>query len=178
MDAAIEVLAERGMADFTLSEIASKVGLSRATLIQRFGDRGAILHRIAEHEVEATRQYLDSIPVQTGSRGLWQFLDEIVRSMGPGDGFSVRIAIAAMEARDPELRDFAGQRYALVQQAMMARIADHPDREEIARTIHSLIAGATMQWVASQHDDLSAYVLDLVGKAMRRLFPDLSDTGA
>lgn len=96
LDAAVAVLAERGMGAFTLSEIAAKVGLSRATLIQRFGDRDAILRRMAEHEVAATRAYLDSLPVETGPPGLWRFLEEIVGSMGPGDGFAVRVAIAAM----------------------------------------------------------------------------------
>ncbi|WP_309645269.1 helix-turn-helix domain-containing protein [Phenylobacterium sp.] len=173
MDAAIAVLAERGMAEFTLSDIAKKVGLSRATVIQRFGDRSAILRRIAEHEVVATRQYLESLAVETGSRGLWRFLDEIIGSMGPGDGFSVRAAIAAMEAREHDLRALANVRYELVQQAIMARIPDRPDRQEIAQTVHALIAGATMQWVASTHPDLAAYVLEVVSRACRRLFPDL-----
>ena len=173
LDAAISVLAERGMGAFTLSEIAAKAGLARATLIQRFGDRDAILRLMAEHEVAATRHYLDSLPVEVGPRGLWRFIDEIVRSMGPGDGFAVRVAIAAMEAREPELRALAGQRYALVQDAMAARIPEHPDRQEIARTLHAVIAGATMQWVASEHPDLTAYVLDQIARALRRIFPEL-----
>lgn len=173
MNAAIEVLAQRGMAEFTLSEIARRVGLSRATLIQRFGDRDAILRRMAEHEVAATRQYLESLPIETGPRGLCRFLDEIIRSMGPGEGFSVRVAIAALEARDPDLRAMANVRYGLVQEAMMARLPDNPDREEIARTLHAVIAGATMQWVASEHPDLAAYVLEAVGRAACRLFPEL-----
>ena len=173
LDAAVAVLAERGIGAFTLSEIAAKVGLARATLIQRFGDRDAILRLMAEHEVEATRAYLDGLPVETGPRGLWAFIEEIVGSMGPGDGFAVRVAIAAMEARDPDLRRLAGRRYALVQDAMATRIPDHPDRQEIARTLHAVIAGATMQWVVSDHPDLAADVLDQVGRAIRRLFPEL-----
>jgi AcrR family transcriptional regulator len=173
LDAAIAVLADRGMSAFTLSEIAAKVGLARATLIQRFGDRDAILRLMAKHEVLATRRYLDSLPIEIGPQGLWQFIDEIVRSMGPGDGFAVRVAIAAMEAREPELRVLAGQRYTLVQDAMAARIPDHPDRQEIARILHAVIAGATMQWVASDHSDLATYVLDQVGRALHRILPEL-----
>jgi AcrR family transcriptional regulator len=173
LDAAVAVLAERGMGAFTLSEIAGRVGLARATLIQRFGDRDALLRLMAEYEVAATRAYLDGLPVETGLRGLWSFIEEVVGSMGPGDGFAVRVAIAAMEARDPYLRMLAGRRYALVQDALAARIPDHPDRQEIARTLHAVIAGATMQWVASDHPDLAADVLDQVGRAVRRIFPEL-----
>lgn len=146
--AAIEVLAARGTS-FTLSELADRVGLSRATLIQRFGDREAILLRMARHEVDATRAWLAGLPVDTGKDALWRFLQLIVESMGPGDGFSVRVAVAALEAETPQLRVLAGKRYELVQQAIAMRLPDGPDRIETARHLHAIIAGASMQWVAS-----------------------------
>lgn len=173
MDAAVAVLASQGMADFTLTDVAQRVGLSRAALIQRFGDRDAILRRMAQHEVEATRAYLDSLPLETGPQGLWRFLQEIVGSMGSGEGFQVRVAIAALEARDPDLRRLADERYGLVRDALAARLPDHPERHAIARHLHAVIAGATMQWVASEHPDLSAYVLEQVGWTLRRLLPEL-----
>jgi hypothetical protein len=93
--------------------------------------------------------------------------------MGPGDGFAARLAIAPMGARDPEPRALAGQRYALVRDATAVGIPDHPGRHEIAGTPHAVIAGATMQWVASDHPGLAADVLDQLGRALRRLFPEL-----
>lgn len=174
LDAALAVLGEKGAAEFTLSEIAGKVGLSRATLIQRFGDRDAILRRMAEHEVQATRAYLDSLPVEEGAVGLWRFLDEIIGSMGEGHGFAVRVTIAALEARDPDLRALAGRRYGLVQEAIAARLPQRSDRKEIARMLHAVIAGSTMQWVASEHAHLAKYVRRAVRQAVEQLFPDLS----
>lgn len=171
MGAALAVLAECGVARFTLADIARKVGLSRATLIQRFGDRSAILLRLAQHEVDATRAYLDSLPMERGAEGLWGFIETIVGSMGTGDGFSVRVALAALEAREPELRALAEERYALVQGAMAARLPDHPDRQAIALHLHAVIAGSTMQWVASDDGDLARYVRDRTAWAFDRLFP-------
>lgn len=55
--AALEVLAEIGNS-FTLSDIAKRVGPARATLIQRFGNKEAILLRIATFEAEATQTWL------------------------------------------------------------------------------------------------------------------------
>ncbi|NKB15858.1 MAG: TetR/AcrR family transcriptional regulator [Sphingomonadales bacterium] len=85
MDHALGILAEKGMG-FTLTDLAGRVGLSRATLIQRFGDREAILRRMAEHEVEATRAWLAGLPVNQGKDGLAAFLELIVGSMGGWGG--------------------------------------------------------------------------------------------
>jgi AcrR family transcriptional regulator len=169
LNAALEVLAEKG-AGFTLSDVASRVALSRATLIQRFGDRDAILHRMARHEVDTTRAWLAELPVNRGKDNLWQFLVEIVESMGSGEGFSARVAIAALEARDPILRACANERYQLVQAAIAARFAGHQDAEEIAAHLHAIIAGATMQWVASDgRVPLPAFVLERLETAFKWL---------
>lgn len=159
LGAALEVLASNGMS-FTLSDLARHVGLSRATLIQRFGDRDGILRRMAEHEVEATRVWIDGIPVEPGDGALWRFLELIVDSMGTGEGFSARIQIAAFEARDPVLRSLAHQRYSLVQAAIAKRLPEGLEQEAVAEHIHTVIAGATMQWLATDGSvGLSDFVL-------------------
>ncbi|WP_284154777.1 TetR/AcrR family transcriptional regulator [Algicella marina] len=159
LGAALDVMASRGMI-FTLSDIARHVGLSRATLIQRFGDRDSILRRIAEQEVEATRLWLEGLPIIEGDDALWQFLEMIVSSMGQGDGFSARVQIAAFESRDAKLRSLAAQRYALVQKAIAARIPNNAERFETSQHLHAIIAGATMQWVVTDGSEgLSDFVL-------------------
>ena len=169
LEAAVAVLAREGMG-FTLTDVARSVGLSRATLIQRFGDRDSLLRRMASHEVEATRAWLDSLPFETGPDALDRFLSTIVLGMGSGGGFSARVAIAALEARDPALRRHAAQRYALVIDAIAARLPPGEDREAMACHLHAVIAGATMQWVASpQTEDLGAFVLARVRQATRWL---------
>ncbi|MCC5779779.1 TetR/AcrR family transcriptional regulator [Nitratireductor sp. B36] len=159
LGAALDVLVSRGMV-FTLSDIARHVGLSRATLIQRFGDRDSILRKIAEQELEATRSWLDGLSVVEGPDALWQFLETIVCSMGKGDGFFARVQIAAFESRDPSLRSLAHQRYALVQEAIAARLPNSAEPLEIAKHLHAIIAGATMQWVVTDGaQGLSEFVL-------------------
>lgn len=167
LSAALEVLAAKG-AGFTLAELARHVGLSRATLIQRFGDRDAILLKLAQHEVAATRAWLDSIPIDTDSDGLWRFLQTIVSSMGSGDGFSVRVALASLEASDPALRALAGKRYKLVQDAIAARLPSGPEQMKTAVHLHATIAGATMQWVATDGAiPLSDFVLSRIRWALK-----------
>lgn len=169
--AALEVLAENGDS-FTLSDLANRVGLSRATLIQRFGNREAILLRIATYEADATQTWLDSLPLDGAGNGLWPFLEQIVTSMGHGEGFSARVTLAALEARDPALRALAHRRYTLVQGAIAARLPAGPERERTAAHLHAIIAGATMQWVATDGDvGLSDYVLERLRWALTHLKP-------
>lgn len=170
LTASLELLGAEGLS-FTLSDLARRVGLSRATLIQRFGDREAILRRMAEFEAEATRAWIDTFPVERGRTGLWTFLEEIVNSMGAGGGFSARVQIAALEARDPVMRRHAQERYRIVQDAIEARLSDGPNRRETAEHLHAVIAGATMQWVVG---DGSPGLSDFVLQKLRFTF-DLLD---
>lgn len=159
---ALEVLAEKGQ-NFTLTDLANRIGLSRATLIQRFGDRDAILMRITAYDVGLTRQWLESIETVPGPDGLWHFLETIVGSMGDGDGFSARVTLAALEAHNPALRQYGQQRYGLVQAAIAARLPAGPNRDAAAEHIHAIIAGSSMQWVVSDRGT------GLAGHVMRQL---------
>lgn len=172
LDAANRVLFAHGGTDFTLADVAREVGLSRAALIQRFANRDQILRLMAAREVEATRAYLGSLPLERGLPGLWAFLREIVSSMGDGNGFSARVQLAWMETRDADMKRMAAQRYDLVQEAIAARLPHGtPEPEKLARSLHAVIAGATMQWVVLDHDDLSAYALEQLADVLRGIFP-------
>ena len=174
LSAALDVMATSGMV-FTLSDISRRVGLSRATLIQRFGDRDSILRKMAEHEVEATRLWLEGLPVAEGVDALWHFLEQIVSSMGEGDGFSARVQIAAFESRDPVLSSLADERYALVQNAIAARLPEGTGQLETAKHLHAVIAGATMQWVVTDGSEgLSSFVLARLRWAVKSLDKNLT----
>lgn len=174
LDAANRILFERGAADFTLSEIAAHVGLSRAALIQRFKNRDTILRLMAKREVEATRAYLNGLPSASGGQGTWQFLVEIVEGMGDGSDFPVRVHLAWLESRDAELRSLAHCRYQLVQSAIAQRlpVPEPTEAEGVAAMLHAVIAGATMQWIVTRDGPLPDYVLARLRRAMALLFPD------
>lgn len=176
LSAAVNLLGTKGFG-FTLSDLARSVGLSRATLIQRFGDREAILQRMAEFEVETTRTWIKGFPIEQGRDGLWRFLEEIVRGMGEGEGFTARVQIAALEARDPVMKSHANERYRIVQNAIEARLLDGPNRRETAEHLHAVIAGATMQWVVSDGSrGLSDFVLHRLGLAFELIEKRLTTT--
>ncbi len=151
ISAALLLLEQKGSA-FTLSDIARSVNLSRATLIQRFGNREGVLLHMAREHVAATEEWLRTLSADPQFDDLTTFLHHIVDAMGSGADISTHVAIAAIEAREPALKELAGKRYALVQQAIADRL-EGDDRLTRARAIHAVIAGVSMQWVAGQFDE-------------------------
>ena len=66
LEAATAVLKRCGPINFTLSEVANEVGLSRAALIQRFTNRDTLLVRMMERSVGQVRVHLDAMPAGAG----------------------------------------------------------------------------------------------------------------
>ena len=161
LDLAYAALLEQGAGGFTLASVSERVGLSKATLVQRFGSKESLIRHIAARQVDLTRAYLESLPVLAGRDGLHSFLRTIVTSMGTGTDFSGHLDLALLEAGDPSLRAFADQRYRLVQAAIARRLPPTVrDRTAIAAHLHAVIAGASMQWVVAGQPDLSRFVMD------------------
>src|SRR3990172_12780555 len=67
LDAAAALVAERGLASVTMSEIAEKTGIGRATLYKYFPDVEAILVAWHERQISGHLEYLAEIRDQTGT---------------------------------------------------------------------------------------------------------------
>lgn len=172
LEAASDVLLRTGPIQFTLSEVAQALGMSRAALIQRFQNKSALLHRLAERDLALTREYLDGFPPGRSVEDLWGFLADIVLGMGDGAGFQVRLLIAWSEATDPVLKGLASDRYRRVQAAIAARVPPGtPNPQALAEHLHAVIAGATMQWLVADEAPLGRFVLDRLSVAMALAFP-------
>lgn len=168
--AAQEMLLTLGPQGFSLSAVAGAVGMSRPALIQRFGNREALLLAMARREVDLTRDWLSAQPVRQGRAPAWDFLCLLVTGMGAGTEFPARVAMAALEATDPALRAAAADRYRLVQQAIAARLPAG-EAPGLAGTLHAMIAGATMQWVVLQDGPLDRFVLLRLRDHLSALWP-------
>ncbi|GHL11314.1 macrolide 2'-phosphotransferase [Escherichia coli] len=172
LEAATVVLKRCGPIEFTLSGVAKEVGLSRAALIQRFTNRDTLLVRMMERGVEQVRHYLNAIPIGAGPQGLWEFLQVLVRSMNTRNDFSVNYLISgtssgagATHACDPaEPRGGGGIR---------KRLPRAPAAAELL--LHSVIAGATMQWAVDPDGELADHVLAQIAAILCLMFPEHDD---
>ena len=170
LDAANAVLKRRGPLEFTLNDVGEEVGLSRAALIQRFTNKETLLHRMSERDVKRVREELAKLPATAGPQGVWQFLQVLVRGMGRGYDFSVNALITWYETQHPDLRRLAARRARYVRDAIRQRLPeDAPPNAAVL--LHSVLIGASMQWVVAPRRKLADEVLAQVAAALRLLFP-------
>lgn len=170
LEAATAILKRCGPINFTLSEVANEVGLSRAALIQRFTNRDTLLVRMMERSVGQVRVHLDAMPAGAGPEGLWGFLQVLVRSMNTRYDFSVNFLISWYELQVPELRKLSIERSRAVVDGIRKRLPPGtPAGAELL--LHSIIAGATTQWATDPHGELADHVLAQIAAALRLMFP-------
>ena len=84
LDAALQVILEKGPASFTLADVAIAVGLSRAALIQRFTDKATLHRKVMERMTQAVRDYFAGLSPETGLSPLWSMLKDLIAGMGGG----------------------------------------------------------------------------------------------
>jgi AcrR family transcriptional regulator len=113
--------------DFTLTDVAGEVGLSRAALIQRFDNKAGLAARLAAHQLTGLQQLVADHPVPNkGPRQVLPFLDKTLET------FDVSVLLSD------------AQTVALLRQAIVDRL-DEPSRQraaEVADLLMTLLAGA------------------------------------
>lgn len=168
-----QVLVEKGPSNFTLTDVAKAVGISRAALIQRFRDRGTLHLKVMERSTEEVRDYFAVAPKQTGLGPLWAMLKNLIDGMGAGEGFAGYLLLEWSDVTDPALNALAAERNRLVRREIAIRLPETPhDREMAASLIQSVIQGASMQWLIEKHGALNAFVTAQTRRILEVLYPD------
>ena len=171
--AAQKVLLVKGPSNFTLSDVAREVGISRAALIQRFTDKATLHLKVMERSTQEVRDYLAEVPQETGLDPLWALLKDLIDGMGAGEGFAGYLLLEWSDVVDERLNALARERNALVRAAIRDRLPDVPrDPDNAASLIQSAIQGATMQWLIDKQGALNIFVIDHTRRMLEILYPD------
>lgn len=129
LDATRRVLLRQG-AGFTLSDVATEVGLSRAALIQRFTNKAGLERHLAAYHLGALQRLIGGLPVTNkGPQRTLDFLDKVLAE------FAISVLLADAETA------------ALLREAIVARL-DEPSRQragEVADLVMSVLAGAATE---------------------------------
>lgn len=171
--AAQKVLLTRGPSDFTLSDVAAEVGISRAALIQRFTDKRTLHLRVMERSTQEVRDYFEAVPEQGGLAPLWAMLTDLIGGMGAGEGFAGYLLLEWSDVVDDDLNALARERNRLVFNAVRDRLPDVPHDPDIAAgLVQSVIQGAAMQWLIAKQGRLDRFVTSRTRQALQVLYPD------
>lgn len=171
LDATHAAMLRLGPDRFTLADVARDLGLSRAALIQRFGDKHALHVLAMERATIEVRAYFAAAPRRIGIAPLWVMLQDLIAGMGEGQGFSGYLLLLWADAGDPALNRLARERNVLVRDAIAERLPDDAARTANAGLIQDVIQGATMRWLVERDGTLAAFVAAETRLVLSRLYP-------
>src|SRR6476469_11017143 len=159
LSAAAKVVSKTGPERFTLADVGQEVGLSAATLVQRFGSKRLLMLAMFEQMANLVngRFAAKAADGETPLEALYAAaLDRADPTHGP-ENVANGIAFLLMEINDPEFHAIA---ISSAQQAIDAykRLLDSAiqdghlsddgiDSQDLAETIHSMTLGSLMMWV-------------------------------
>jgi AcrR family transcriptional regulator len=173
LQAAQAVLLDKGPAEFTLSDVASAVGISRAALIQRFRDKAQLHLLVMERITQETRDYFALAPAETGLDALWTMLKDLIAGMGSGIGSEALLLLFWGDATDEALRLLAVERNELVRGAIEARLpAAAHDPKAASALIQAVMQGAYMQWMVARQGDLATFMMLRTHQILTTLYPE------
>jgi AcrR family transcriptional regulator len=162
LDAAVVVMAERGVEATTLAQLAEALGLSTYALTHHFGSKEGVLVAIALHVEQHLKteftglSEIRELSVATLVRGYW----EIYGKVGAAGSTRLWLELAMLASRDPDR--FPGFLDTMVdgwQRTICSFMPDHPNAEEIASLAFATILGLELLEVA-RPDSVTPATLD------------------
>ena len=173
LDAALKIMLRPQREAFTLSDVATEVGLSRAALIQRFQNRDGLQLRVAERGLQMLDEYLQEAPSHQGVDDVWTFLRTLVNSMGSDDRLPSLLMMLRDDMVDKELNTIAKARNRLIRNAISERLPDASEGQNdmLASLIQATMQGAALQAGVDSPSELKRHILDHIRLQLDLIFP-------
>jgi TetR/AcrR family macrolide resistance operon transcriptional repressor len=178
-EAARKVIGRRGADAFTLSEVASDVGLSRAAIILRFKSTHDLKITILGRMVNQFIRLLDDLPKVPGGDHLIAVAEFIGNHAGNQDASASFFSDYSRNLKDTELLALEKRRGDALHLAItnvMPETAVERSSAVIAFRAH--LAGSIMAWVASNETDPGIYLAERTREWLRLVGIPFTDKAA
>ncbi len=151
LDAAAALVAERGLASVTMSEIAQRTGIGRATLYKYFPDVDALLAAWHDRQITGHLAYLSEVRDRAGTAAeqleavlkAWAHIVRESRSHGDAQLAALLHRDEKVERAQQHLRDFV--RDLLVEGARTGELREDVAPDELAAfCLHALTAAGSL----------------------------------
>ena len=153
LDATAEVLGERGAERLTFAEVAKRVGLSAATLVQRYGNKQAMVHATllrAWDDLDAQTAEADAV-CAISPEGAIALVLSLSGSAPEIDNYGNGLMLLREDMRDPQLRDRGAAWGRALSKALGRRLTDDPMRQSsLGKLMASQWQGAQLWWAFSR----------------------------
>jgi AcrR family transcriptional regulator len=168
LQAAAATISRLGPSTFTLADVAKAVGLSPATLVQRFGSKRGLMLALASQGVEgvdacfAAVRHAHPKPLDA----LMAAATDMTRSVDTPEEMANHLAFLQIDLRDPEFyrlmldsstRTLAAYK-ALLDEAVAAGDLMKCDTKRLARAVSSLAGGSLIAWAVLREGTAEKFV--------------------
>lgn len=178
LEKALLVISELGPETFTLADIGKAVGLSPATLIQRFGSKHALLIQAAKHvpaklNTDIEKRKSKALPWDAE---LVKFLSEMPEGFGTRKNIANSLGLLKLDMIDPELHPIArklfeqlrGRVQELLEQGKAkGQLAPETDVQELVWELDALRHGLVIQWTLSGNGSLQQWLQKRLHKYLK-----------
>jgi AcrR family transcriptional regulator len=159
LDLALPVIGRAGPAGFTLADIAREVGVSPATLLQRFGDKQTLIERAFSRDNERFVVWLGSLPAGGGVDAVVRIYSEATKLFGDNPSLADHLLWLREDIRDPNLNRLALQRFKLFRAEIVKRLPQmRIAPTAAARLLDAQYHGAVIQWALEPRGRLADFV--------------------
>jgi AcrR family transcriptional regulator len=159
LDRALPIMAKAGPGGFTLADVAKAVGVSPATLFQRFGDKQTLVERAFARDNESFIPWLDTLPEGIGADVVVKIYAEATKVFGENPSLADHLLWLREDIRDPALNRLARRRFRLFRAAIVKRLPPLPIApERAARLLDAQFHGAVVQWALEPSGRLADFV--------------------
>ncbi|MEO5903944.1 MAG: TetR/AcrR family transcriptional regulator [Gemmatimonadaceae bacterium] len=165
LDAAAKVVNRTGPERFTLADVGGEVGLSAATLVQRFGSKRALLLAMLEQTISLLDENFEAAFANTGSplEGLYAAAVGRTSQFDAPESLANRLAFVLLEMNDPEFHSLAvesSRKAVNAYKIMLDNASDvgelsnaGADTQALAESIHAMTLGSLMMWAITREGD-------------------------
>jgi AcrR family transcriptional regulator len=170
LERALPVIARAGPAGFTLADIAQEIGLSPATLLQRFGDKKSLVERAFAQDNVRFERWIADLPGGKGEGAVLAVYRAATEDFhaDPDPELADHLLWLREDIRDPVFNALARARFALFRAAILERLpSTRLPADEVARLLDAQLHGALIQWAIEPRGALTDYVMRSLATVLR-----------
>lgn len=163
LEKTLELIMQHGAATFTLRQVSKKVGLSPATLLQRFGTRNKLLAKAIHHHNAKVRDRLAKTRLTakgTPEKAIVRMLLEDAESIEKPADVAAGLDILKMDIIDKDLKESAKEYFDLRIEFIENLLPKKKGRDsrEIAMFLLDVWQGAIMMWALCGKGELRPHL--------------------
>lgn len=159
LDAMNAALVELGTHGLSISEVARRVGLSRAAISQRFGTLDDLKRLLMKRLLREFEERLAAVRIEAGAPGLIRIAELVGNMIGAREQFSNFMFRYSININDPILIGLEEQRGEILR-ALIAKTMPLTAIETTAAVdaFMAHLTGSIMNWQASRHPEATAFL--------------------